>query len=208
MKLKCLRCGVGWKGDPAKQAPTCPGCGSPEWSKEYDLENYVGARNEYFVVGERVGEGHLMTLEVSGTWNRAANAAVPLCHRLKEDYRHRKGDLAAHEGRELVVSFDRRPGDSAGRWEITVRRRTPQEMRKELTDACERHRWAIRAVRESYAINNAADRIHCACPTEPACEVCAVAGKFAEDRRRPGSDGTRYWADLQHAVGRDLGLLA
>lgn len=203
-----MKCGQGWTRDLSSPRRPCTGCGAVDWDQEYALENYVGARNEYYVVGERVGEGHLMTLELVGTWNRNATASVPLCHRLKDDYRHRKSDLHATHGRELVIAFDRIPGDPQSRWGLNLRPLTAFENRRERTDVCRRHQWAIRAVRESYDINGAADKIHCACPSEPSCEVCTVAAQFAEDRRRPGSDGTGHWADLQNAVMRDLGRLA
>ena len=123
----CLKCDKSWSRNSDSPDRGCPGCGARDWNQEYSLEQHVGARNDYNVVEERVGEGHLMTLMLQGTWNPAASAMAPLCHRLKEDYRHRKNDLGVKDGRELVVTFDRATsGPNAGRWIFAdIRRRPP-----------------------------------------------------------------------------------
>jgi hypothetical protein len=206
---RCLKCDKTWPRNSDTASEPCPGCGDSEWAEEYDLEKTLGARNEYYVSGERINDtGLLMTLELRGSWNRDATAQAPLCHRLKSYYRHAKGDLGVKDGRELMVSFDRLPGDSGGRWGMRVRRQEPWEARRLITDRCRRHQWAIGVHLGGTSPNGFANREHCSCPPEPACEVCTMAAKFAEDRRRPGSDGTRYWTDLQHAVMRDLGKMA
>lgn len=206
---KCLKCDKGWTRSPDGPMEPCPRCGDLEWDREYELQNHLGARNDYYVTGERISEnGLLMTLELSGSWNRDVTAQAPLCHRLKSYYRHAKNDLGSKDGQGLMVSFDRLPGDPDGRWGMRIRQQEPWEARRLITDRCRRHRWAIGVYLSSTGINNSADREHCSCPSEPPCEVCVVAAMFAEDRRRPGSDGTRYWTDLQHAVMRDLGRMA
>ncbi len=205
----CLKCDRSWSRDPQAPREPCPGCGDPEWDHEYDLAQYLGARNDYYVVGERISEnGLLMTLELLGSRNRSAAAQAPLCHRLKSYYRHAKNDLGSRDGRELMVSFDLLPGDPDRRWGMRIRQQEPWEARRLITDRCRRHRWAIGVYQGGTSPNGFADREHCSCPSEPPCEVCIVAARFAEDRRRPGSDGTRHWTDLQHAVMRDLGLMA
>lgn len=206
---RCLKCDKSWNGPPASGTEPCPGCGEREWDQEYDLSKTLGARNDYYVSAERISEnGLLLTLELRGSWNRDTVHQAPLCHRLKSYYRHAKGDLSVQDGRELMVVFDKISGDPQGRWGMRIRRQEPWEARRLVTDRCRRHQWAIRASRDSYDVNAFGDQIHCTCPPAPECEVCTVAARFAADRRRPGSDGARYWTDLDHAVKRDLGLMA
>ncbi len=203
---RCLKCDRSWNRDSDSPAHACPGCGARDWNQEYHLNQHLGARNDYYIVEERVGEGHLMTLMLQGSWNPDASATAPLCHRLKEDYRRRKNDLGVKDGRELVITFDRAPnGPNAGRWILADIRRRPPPPPNTDPD-CRRHKWAVRAARESIDINGAADRIFCTCG--PKCEVCTLAGLFVQDRRDPAGDGTRYWTDLQHSVSRSLGLIA
>jgi hypothetical protein len=209
VSARCLKCDKTWTRNSDAASEPCQSCRDPEWAEEYDLEKNLGARSDYYISGERINDnGLLMTLELRGSWNRDATAQAPLCHRLKSYYRHAKGDLGVKDGRELMVSFDRLPGDSARRWGMRIRRQEPWEARRLITDRCRRHQWAIGVHLGGTSPNGFADREHCSCPSEPACEVCVVAAKFAEDRRRQGSDGTRYWTDLQHAVMRDLGKMA
>lgn len=209
MQVRCRKCDKQWTRDDGLPPEACPGCGDGEWDREYGLENYLGARNDYYVAGEEISaSGLLMTLELRGSWNRGATARAPLCHRLKSYYRHAKADLGVKDGRELMVSFDRSADGPNQPWTMRIRRQEPWEARRLVTDRCRRHQWAIGVYQNSLNINAHADRDHCSCPSDPPCEVCVIGSKFAEDRRRPGSDGTRYWTDLQHAVMRDLGLMA
>ena len=85
-------------------------------------EGNPGARNEYYVFGERISEnGLLMTLDLRGAWNRSSAAQAPLCHRLKSYYRHAKGDLGVRDGRELMVKFDRSGDGLQDRWGMEIR---------------------------------------------------------------------------------------
>ena len=165
---------------------------------------------EHWVAAEREGRGGVLTLELSGRPRNNVSTIVELNHRLKSDYRHFRGDQRIDDPRQGVIAFDRATnGADESKWVISsYRRRTPWEVRRELTDACRRHLWAIRVVQESNNINAFADQIHCGCPADPPCEVCLMAAKFSINRRLPTSDGTRYWTDLQHAVARDLGWTA
>jgi hypothetical protein len=205
----CLKCNAGWRHGKIPPGGTCPVCGQPEWDKEYDLSSFLGAGNDYYVAGERIGEnGLLMDLDLRLSSNRSSTFRAPLCHRLKSYYRHAKGDLRVDDGRELMVSFDGVAGHPDRRWSMKVRRQHDWEARRLVTDRCRRHQWAVSVYLGGTNPNFPADREHCGCPTSSACEVCVVAAKFAEDRRRPGSDGARFWPDLQHAAMRDLGLMA
>lgn len=209
MKTTCLRCGKGFEVREGSTTEPCPGCGTRDPRAEADLGTGVGRRGEYRILEERQGPGNVMTLMLVGTWNPQATAAVELNHRLLSDYRHMKGNLNLADGRDGVITFDvAAEGDLKGKWVISnLRRRTVREVRAEQTAKCRRHTWAVRASRESFDVNGPANKMHCSCPPPP-CEVCRLATLFAIDRRRPGSDGTKYWADLQHAVLRDIGWLA
>jgi hypothetical protein len=205
----CLKCDKGWNRDPAAPIGECPGCGDIEWNREYNLSDYIGTQNEYYVVGEHISEnGPLMRLDLVGTWNRASAVAVPHCHRRKSYYRHAKNDLGSKNGRGLIVSFSRESVAPNGDWLMRVRQQTPSEARRLVTDNCARHQWAIKVVRHADNVNALGDQMHCSCPADPACEVCTVAAKYAYERRTQPQTGTRSWAPLQHAVMRDLGMMA
>jgi hypothetical protein len=201
---KCVMCDKGWARQPDHPRHPCPQCGEPAWDVEPDLAPSVGQGMEYRIAEVETNPNLVMSLGLVWTQNRANHARVRLPHRLKETYRHAVKDHGWRDGVGLVLRFEK----VADKWGITVRPPTPWEVRRERTDACRRHQWAIRVYRKSYDINGAADRIHCACPADPPCEVCEMAARFAEDRRQPNSDGTRYWTEIQHAVMRDLGLMA
>jgi hypothetical protein len=203
---RCKKCDKTWTQKSNTAGERCPGCGDTEWAKEYDLEKTLGAGNDYYISRERISDsGFLMSLDLRWVWNRDTTAQAPLCHRLKSYYRHAKGDLGVKDGRELIVSFNR---DSGGQWQMRLRRQEPWEARRLITDRCRRHQWAIDVHLRSRSPNWQDDLEHCSCPSEPACEVCVVAAKFAEGRRRPGNDGDRYGTELKHAVMRDLGQMA
>jgi hypothetical protein len=197
-------CNKGWSRSPDQPRHPCPRCGEVAWNVEPDLSGSIGERTEYRIVEVETDPNLVMSLGLVWTLNRANNARVRLSHDLKETYRHAVKDHGWKDGRGLIIRFEK----TGGQWGFTLRPPTTGEERRVLTDSCRRHQWAIRVYRDSYDINGAADRIHCTCPADPSCEVCEVSVRFAEDRRRPGSDGARFWPDLQHAVMRDLGLVA
>jgi hypothetical protein len=206
---KCLKCDRACTRNPAAPIEPCPGCGDREWDREYDLTQHLGPGNEYYIVGERISEnGLLMSLELLSALNRNATAQAPLCHRLKSYYRHAKNDLGSRDGHGLMVSLDLLPGDPEGRWGIRIRQQTGWEARRLVTDRCRRHQWAVGVVRQSDDINASGDLVHCTCPADPACEVCTLAAKYSLERRTQPQYGARYWTPLQHAVMRDLGLMA
>jgi hypothetical protein len=115
---RCLRCGRGWTRGADQERHPCPECGEPLWDTEFPLDNLVGVGLEYGVYEEAVGPHLILTLGLRWTQNRNNNTRVPLSHRLKETYRHAKGDLAVKDGRELVVSFEK----LNGRWVLHVKR--------------------------------------------------------------------------------------
>lgn len=209
MKENCLRCGIGWERQPSEPRHECTGCGVPNWDDEVDLGPRVGAGTEYRILEEREGRGAVVTLMLTGRPRTNASASVELNHRLKSAYRKLKGDQRLDDPTEGVIAFDRATnGDDKGKWVITgFRRRSAAEVRRERTDACRRHSWAMGVKLPPFDINRRADQILCTCPLEPTCEVCHFAALFAQDRATPGSDSTRYWTDLQHAVERDLGWM-
>jgi hypothetical protein len=204
---KCLKCDKGWARSPGPAIEPCPDCGDREWDHEFDLENHLGAGNDYYITGERISEhGLIMTLQLRGSLNRNATAQAPLCHRLKSYYRHAKNDLGSKDGRALVVSFDRLPGDAGGRWGMRIRQQQPWEARRQVTDGCRRHQWAIQVVRDSDTVNAIGDQMHCACPTDPPCEVCTIAEEYSLERRTQPVYGRRLWSRLQQAVHRETGM--
>ncbi|MFZ0891210.1 MAG: hypothetical protein WB778_06580 [Thermoplasmata archaeon] len=207
MKEKCLRCGIGWECDPEEPRHECRGCGAPNWDEEVNLATRVGAGMEHWILEERELRGAVLTLELSGRPRNNVSANVELNWRLKCDYRKMKGDLRLDNPREGVIAFDQATnGEDKGKWVISsFRRRSPWEIRREQTDACRRHAWARGVRNPPFDLNRRADQILCTCPPQPPCEVCHLASLFAQDRVIPGSDGTRYWADLDNAVIRDLG---
>jgi hypothetical protein len=210
MKENCLRCGKGWERDPSDSRRECRGCGASNWNEEVDLSAKVGAGMEYRILEEREGRGAVVTLTLTGRPGNNVSASVELNHRLKCDYRKFKGDQRLDDPAEGVIAFDRATnGEDKGKWVISsFRLRSAAEVRREQTDACRRHVWA-RGVRvPPFDINGRADLLMCTCPQQPPCEVCHFAALYARDRAIPGSDASRYWPDLQHAVARDLGFMA
>lgn len=126
---RCLRCGQGWTRATSEQRHPCPACGEPQWGSEADLPT-IGRFTEYEVVAERSDNHKIITLELAGILNRDNIAVAVLSHRLKEDYRHQKGDLSVKDGRELVITFDKPShGPDQGRWVIRDLRRRPVELR-------------------------------------------------------------------------------
>lgn len=200
---KCVTCGQGWSRPPDQPRYPCPHCGEPAWDVEPDLSSLVGERTEYRIVEVETDPHLVMSLGLAWVGNRHNNARVRLPHRLKESYRHAVKDHGRKDGLGLIIRFER----EGNRWGISLRPPTPSEARKERTDACLRHRWALGVQHPPFDINGFADQMYCTCPADPGCEVCIVAARYAEDRRRPGSHGDRYWTDLQNAVMRDLGLM-
>jgi len=196
-------CDKGWSRRADQPRHPCPRCGEVSWDAEPDLAVNVGERMEYRIVEVETDPHLIMCLGLVSTQTRTNNARVRLPHRLKETYRHAVKDHGWRDGIGLIIRFEK-SGDG---WGFVLRPPTRAEERKLRTDDCRRHQWAIGAYQSSLSINAPADQIHCTCPADPSCEVCKVAAQFAEDRRRPQSDGTRYWTDLQHAVMRDLGRM-
>ena len=209
MKENCLRCGIGWERRPEQPRRACTGCGTADWDVEVDLAAHIGARMEYRIVEERQqGPGYVMSLDLQGIRTTGDLPTVELNHRLLVDYRKVKGNLNLPDGRDGVISFDRAiAGEAKGKWVITnFRLRHPHEVRREITQACPRHKWAIKVVLESNDINALGDQLHCACPADPPCEVCTLGAQFSFDRRKYPSQ-TRHWSELNHAVRRDLGQM-
>jgi hypothetical protein len=196
-------CGQGWSRPQGEPRHPCTGCGERIWDTEPDLSYFIGEGTEYRVTEVETDPHLVMRLVLVWPLNRGNNAQVRLPHRLKETFRHAVQDHAQRGGIGLMVKFAR----AEGRWGLFVRVPTPFEERRWRTDDCRRHKWALGIVLPPFDINAFADRIHCTCPVDPPCEVCMLAAQFAEDRRRPGSIGDRYVAELQNAVNRDLGRL-
>jgi hypothetical protein len=93
------------------------------WDREADFVN-VAQEMDYEVSDEQVDHNLMMTLRVRWTLNRANNGVASLSHRLKETYRHQKGDLHVQDGRDLLVTFYKLPSsDNPDRWELKVRRK-------------------------------------------------------------------------------------
>jgi hypothetical protein len=201
LREKCVMCDKGWSRPPDNPRHPCPQCGETAWDLEPSLNHFVGESMEYRIVEVETDPHLVLSLGLSGMANRANSARVRLPHRLKETYRHAVKDHGWKDGVGLVIKFDK----VADRWGISLRLPNPFEVRKERTDACRRHQWALGSHRPPFDVNGFADQMHCSCPVDPGCEVCGVAARFAEDRRRPGSHSDRYWAELQNAVLRDLG---
>jgi hypothetical protein len=105
VKETCLHCGGSWSRNPTEPRHPCTKCGNSEWDREPALDN-VGLRNEYRILEERILDNHILALDLQGT-SFSHSPSVVLSHRLKNDYRHRKSDLMAGDGRELVIVFDR-----------------------------------------------------------------------------------------------------
>jgi hypothetical protein len=83
----CLKCDEKWERGPERRA-TCPRCGDSEWGQEFDLERYVGQGNEYRIMAEHAdSESLVVWLDLQPLPGGAATR-VPLCHRLKNSYRH------------------------------------------------------------------------------------------------------------------------
>jgi hypothetical protein len=197
-------CDKGWSRLPDRSRHPCPQCGEKDWDVEPDLAQNVGERMEYRIVEVETNPQLVMSLGLASSQNRANNAQVRLPHRLKETYRHAVKDHGWKDGIGLIIKF----GKTDGKWGISLRPPTAFEVRKERTDACRRHQWALGIHQPPFDVNRLADQMHCVCPVDPSCEVCKIAALFAKDRRQPGSNGTRYWAELRDSVMRDLGLLA
>ena len=65
--VRCLKCDKTWTRNSDAASEPCPGCGDSEWAKGYDLEKNLGARNDYYISGERINDnGLLMTLDSEG----------------------------------------------------------------------------------------------------------------------------------------------
>ena len=123
IKERCVRCGTGWTRDDSEARHPCPACGSPQWDIEQQLDN-VGRGTEYEIYDERVDQNQVITLFVRWPRNTANNAVVPLSHRLSASYRHQKGNLAAKDGRGLLITFDKEDvGTGSGTWIISSLRR-------------------------------------------------------------------------------------
>jgi hypothetical protein len=145
----------------------------------------------------------VMSLGLVWPMNLTNNARVRLPHRLKETYRHAVKDHGWKDGIGLRIKFEK-AGD---RWGMSLRPPGPFEARKERTDACRRHQWAIKVVLASDDLNALGDQMHCSCPTDSACEVCTLAEQYSMDRRRFPTQ-TRHWSELGLAVRRDIGRIA
>lgn len=201
---KCVMCDKGWSRRPDQPRHPCPRCGEVAWDTEPELSANVGQGMNYRIAEVETDPHLVMSLGLVWIENRANMARVRLPHSLKETYRHAVKDHGWKDGIGLIIRFEK----AAGRWGFALRPPTVPEARRERTDQCRRHQWAVRVHLESYDMNAAADRMHCTCPADPPSEVCQIAAAFAEDRRMPGSEGTRYWTELQHSVMRDLGRMA
>jgi hypothetical protein len=204
LREKCVMCDKGWSRPPDRPRHPCPQCVESAWDVEPELSRFVGEQMEYRIVEVTTDPHLVLSLGLSWIGNRSNSARVRLPHRLKETYRHAVKDHGWKDGIGLVIKFEK----ADDKWGLYLRPPTSFEARKVRTDACRRHQWAFGIHQPPFDINGFADQMHCSCPADPACEVCTVAARFAEDRRRPGSDGTRYWTDLHHAVMRDLGLIS
>lgn len=204
LREKCAMCDKGWSRQPDSPRHPCPQCGEAAWDVEPDLGRAVGESMEYRVAEVETDPHLIMSLGLVWPLNSGNRPRVRLPHRLKETYRHAVKDHGWKDGRGLIIRFTR----SNGAWGLSLRPPTESEERRVRTDTCQRHQWALGIHRPPFDINRFADQIHCSCPADPSCEVCMIAAQFAEDRRRPGSHGDRFYSHLQNAVMRDLGLMA
>ena len=205
---KCVMCGMGWSRRLDQPRGPCPHCGEKNWDVEPDLGQLVGERTEYRITEQWIDEHRIMHLGLTSTWNPDNNAQVRLPHRLKSKLRKDSSDMHDTQRRGaqgLIVTFQK----SSGLWNITTRSPSPSEVRRERTDRCQRHQWAIRIDGDSFAINKPADQISCECPQDPPCHVCELAARLAIARRSLGheEEASQLYINLSTAVRRDLGRL-
>lgn len=118
--MNCVWCNRGGLDPNVTPVVQCPQCEHTDWNQEPNYHLWLGAWNDYEILGESVGGDLIMWLElklVGGT----ATARPPLTHRLKEVYRHARSDLGVKDGRGLIIQFRPVRGDS-NPWEIHLKR--------------------------------------------------------------------------------------
>jgi ribosomal protein S27AE len=125
VKERCEWCDKSWEREDNSPRHACPRCGQVEWDQEPIYGNYVGAWNEYEIMTEATDPNLILWLDLRGTMARGMTARVPLGHRLKEVYRHGKGDLSSKDGRGLIIAFHS-PSGSGAQWGIALKRPWPE----------------------------------------------------------------------------------
>lgn len=207
--VKCVMCDMGWTIRDDQPRGPCPHCDEKNWDVEPDLSQFVGERTEYRITEQRIDEHRIMHLGLTSIWNPDNNAEVRLSHRLKSKLRKDSSDMpdTQHRGAlGLIVTFQK----SNGLWDISTRNPTSFEIRKERTDRCGLHQWAIGIFEKNFPINLRADLLYqCVCPQDPPCHVCELAAQLAKARANKGgeTEASRLYIELDTAVRQDLGRI-
>jgi hypothetical protein len=65
-KERCLGCDTGRERDPEMPRQPCPRSGEPKLDQEFDLDDCLGARDHYEIIGRRTDLNQILTSELRG----------------------------------------------------------------------------------------------------------------------------------------------
>lgn len=119
VKETCLWCDKSWERANEVPKHPCLRCGRSDWDTEPVYANFVGAWNEYEILGETSDAYRVLWLDLRLV-GASDSPRVPLSHRLKDTYRKQRNDLGSSNGRGLIIEFQPIHGNE-GVWEISLK---------------------------------------------------------------------------------------